>query len=96
MLILNIWKIVSTLLIHNISLGDKNNINFMLNQLNNELHKAFSSLAVYNLKGIKLASLNNSNNWFDLGHNISNEDIIKNSIHGNAFQDKHCMAFTYF
>jgi signal transduction histidine kinase len=74
---------------NNISLGDKNNINFMLNQLNNELHKAFSSLAVYNLKGIKLASLNNSNNWFDLGHNISNENIIKNSIHGNAFQDKH-------
>ena len=74
---------------HNISLGDKNNINFLLNQLNNELHKAFSSLSVYNIKGIKLASLNNSNNWFDLGHNISNRDIIENSIHGKAFQDKH-------
>lgn len=74
---------------HNISLGDKNNINFLLNQLNNELHKAFSSLTVYNIKGIKLASLNNSNNWFDLGHNISNGDIFRNSIHGKAFQDKH-------
>ena len=40
---------------HNISLGDKNNINFMLNQLNNELHKAFSSLAVYNIKGTKIS-----------------------------------------
>ena len=74
---------------HNISLDDKNNINFLLNRLNNELHMAFSSLAVYNIKGIKLSTLNNSNNWFDLGHNISNGDIIKNSIQGKAFQDKH-------
>jgi signal transduction histidine kinase len=74
---------------NDISLNDIKNVDFLLNKINDKMQKSFSSLSVYNIKGIKLAMLNNSNNWYDLGYNISNGNILKNSIQGKVFQDEH-------
>ena len=60
----------------------------LLIKLNNKLHNNFSSFSIYNTKGIKISSYNNSKNWFDLGFDISNLRIYKSSILGNPTQDK--------
>ncbi|MBA3285689.1 MAG: HAMP domain-containing protein, partial [Nitrosopumilus sp.] len=75
----------------NFSLTDKNNANLLLIRLNNGLQNIFSSISIYDTKGLKLASHNNSNNWFDPGLDISNEDIFKNSFKDNSFHDMHLL-----
>ena len=60
----------------------------LLIKLNNKLHNNFSSFSIYNTKGIKISSYNNSKNWFDLGFDIYNLRIYKSSILGNPTQDK--------
>jgi signal transduction histidine kinase len=63
------------------------NIDFSLIKLDEDLNNEFSSLSYYNLEGLELASLNNTNNWFNLGYNISNTSILDNLIQGNMHQD---------
>jgi len=65
------------------------NIDLSLIRLDEDLNNKFSSLSYYNLEGLELASLNNSNNWFNLGYNISNTPILNDIIQGNIHQNSH-------
>ncbi|MBA3749893.1 MAG: sensor histidine kinase [Nitrosopumilus sp.] len=65
------------------------NINLSLIRLNEDLNRKFSSLSYYNLEGLAVVSLNNSNNWLNLGNNISDSPIFRDVLQGNFYQDSH-------
>ncbi|MGN6623191.1 MAG: HAMP domain-containing sensor histidine kinase [Candidatus Nitrosocosmicus sp.] len=73
---------------NNFSSIDKNKIGSILMKLNDDLDNVFSSFSIYDLKGKKLTSYNNSKNWINLGPDISNLSLFNKSILGKYVQDK--------
>ena len=73
---------------NNFTSFDENKIGSTLMKLNNDLDNVFSSFSIYDINGKKLTSYNNSNNWIDLGPDISKLSFFKESVLGKYVKDK--------